>query len=245
MYQFFVPDENVGQERITITGADVNHIGHVLRMKPGERIRVSSLSGQAFFCCIEKISSEEVTARIEERDALGTEFAHKVYLFQGLPKSDRMELIVQKAVELGVYEVIPVAMKNCVVKLDEKKAKSRQVRWQAIAESAAKQSKRTVIPRVRAPIGWKQALTEALALPVVLVPYENERGLSATRERIRSIPEGADIGVMIGPEGGFAPEEIAAADGEHLQRISLGRRILRTETAALAALSILVYELDR
>lgn len=244
MYQFFVPDESVGQERITICGADVNHIGNVLRMKPGEKIRVSSASGRSFFCRIETISGETVTASIEEQDTLGTEFAHRVYLFQGLPKGDKMELIVQKAVELGVSEVIPVAMKHCVVKLDEKKAKSRTARWQAIAESAAKQAKRTIIPRVREPVGWKQALIEAQKLSVVLVPYENERGLSATRERIRAIPEGADIGVMIGPEGGFAGEEIAEARGSGMHLISLGRRILRTETAGLAALSMLIYELD-
>lgn len=244
MYQFFVPDEKVGRECITITGPDVKHIGQVLRMKPGERIRVGSLSGQAFFCRIEEITKEAVTARIEERDSQGTELLHRVCLFQGLAKGDKMDWIVQKAVELGVCEVVPVRMKNCVVKLDEKKAKSRQARWQAVAESAAKQSKRTVIPHVREPVEWKQALTEAAALDTVLVPYENERGLSAARGLIRAIPEGASIGVMIGPEGGFAPEEIAAADAWGLHRISLGRRILRTETAALAALSILVYELD-
>lgn len=244
MYQFFVPDESVGQERITICGADANHIGNVLRMKPGERIRVSAASGRSFFCRIETISRESVTASIEEQDTLGTEFAHRVYLFQGLPKGDKMELIVQKAVELGACEVIPVAMKHCVVKLDEKKAKSRTARWQAIAESAAKQAKRTVIPRVREPVGWEKALIEAQKLPVVLVPYENERGLSATREQIRAIPEGADIGVMIGPEGGFAGEEIAAARERGMHLISLGRRILRTETAGLAALSMLIYELD-
>lgn len=244
MYQFFVPDESVGQERITICGADASHIGNVLRMKPGERIRVSAASGRSFFCRIETISRESVTASIEEQDTLGTEFAHRVYLFQGLPKGDKMELIVQKAVELGACEVIPVAMKHCVVKLDEKKAKSRTARWQAIAESAAKQAKRTVIPRVREPVGWEKALIEAQKLPVVLVPYENERGLSATRERIRAIPEGADIGVMIGPEGGFAGEEIAAAREKGMHLISLGRRILRTETAGPAVLSMLIYELD-
>ena len=157
MYQFFVPDENIGQERIRITGADVNHISHVLRMRPGEKIRVSGQSDQAFFCHIEEITDDEVLAVIDERDELGTEFANKVYLFQGLPKSDKMELIIQKAVELGVYEIIPVAMKNCVVKLDDKKADSKGKRWQAIAESAAKQSKRTIIPKVCRPISFQEA----------------------------------------------------------------------------------------
>ena len=209
MYQFFVEDEQVQQDRICIVGGDVNHIGHVLRMKTGEKIRISDQSGRSYFCRILEITEEEVWAQIEDTDEMGTEFSHKVYLFQGLPKSDKMELIIQKTVELGVYTVIPVAMKNCVVKLDEKKAQSKCKRWQAIAESAAKQSKRTVIPQIQMPLSWKQALEEAKELDVVLVPYENERGMEATREIFRSIPEGASIGVMIGPEGGFSPEEIA------------------------------------
>ena len=142
MYQFFVEDEQVQQDRIRIVGSDVNHIGHVLRMKTGEKIRISDQSGRSYFCRILEITEEEVWAQIEDTDEMGTEFSHKVYLFQGLPKSDKMELIIQKTVELGVYTVIPVAMKNCVVKLDEKKAQSKCKRWQAIAESAAKQSKR-------------------------------------------------------------------------------------------------------
>ena len=237
MYQFFVEDEQVQQDRIRIVGSDVNHIGHVLRMKTGEKIRISDQSGRSYFCRILEITEEEDT------DEMGTEFSHKVYLFQGLPKSDKMELIIQKTVELGVYTVIPVAMKNCVVKLDEKKAQSKCKRWQAIAESAAKQSKRTVIPQIQMPLSWKQALEEAKELDVVLVPYENERGMEATREIFRSIPEGASIGVMIGPEGGFSPEEIAQLDKD-MHRISLGRRILRTETAGMATLSMLIYELD-
>ena len=221
MYQFFVEDEQVQQDRICIVGGDVNHIGHVLRMKTGEKIRISDQSGRSYFCRILEITEEEVWAQIEDTDEMGTEFSHKVYLFQGLP----------------------VAMKNCVVKLDEKKAQSKCKRWQAIAESAAKQSKRTVIPQIQMPLSWKQALEEAKELDVVLVPYENERGMEATREIFRSIPEGASIGVMIGPEGGFSPEEIAQLDKD-MHRISLGRRILRTETAGMATLSMLIYELD-
>ena len=243
MYQFFVDEQQVQQDQIVITGQDVNHIGNVLRMKPGEKVRISDSNENSYFCRIAEITEDEVIAAIEEKDGLGTEFAHRVYLFQGLPKSDKMELIIQKTVELGVYTVIPVAMKNCVVKLDEKKAQSKCKRWQAIAESAAKQSKRTVIPQIQMPLSWKQALEEAKELDVVLVPYENERGMEATREIFRSIPEGASIGVMIGPEGGFSPEEIAQLDKD-MHRISLGRRILRTETAGMATLSMLIYELD-
>ena len=242
MYQFFVEEQQVRGERIVITGSDVNHIVNVLRMKPGEKVRVSDSAEHAFFCHVEELSQDEVWLHIDEQDELGTEFAHKVYLFQGLPKGDKMELIIQKAVELGVYEIIPVAMKNCVVKLDEKKAANKVKRWQAIAESAAKQSKRTVIPEVKMPVNWKE-VRQSKELEITLVPYENERGMQATREILQSIPDGAAIGVMIGPEGGFAPEEIAAVDGT-MHRISLGRRILRTETAGLATLSMLIYTLD-
>ena len=238
MYQFFVDEQQVQQGQIVITGQDVNHIGNVLRMKPGEKVRISDSNEHSYFCRITEITEDEVIAAIEEKDELGTEFAHKVYLFQGLPKSDKLELIIQKAVELGVYEVVPVAMKNCVVKLDQKKALNKQKRWQAIAESAAKHGAEKFLlvstdKAVNMPVSWKEAVELAKKLDITLVPYENERGMAATREIIRQIPQGASIGIMIGPEGGFADAEIAAVDG-NMHRISLGRRILRTETAGLA-----------
>ena len=130
MYQFFIENENVSDGFVTIEGSDVNHMKNVLRMKPGERIRVSTRDGRAYFCEVAELTDIFVRADILEQDEVGTELPCKIYLFQGLPKSDKMELIIQKAVELGVYEVIPVAMKNCVMKLDEKKAKSKITRWQ-------------------------------------------------------------------------------------------------------------------
>lgn len=248
MYQFFVEDHQVQKDRVMIVGADVNHIVNVLRMKAGEKIRISSSSGQSFFCHIEKMSSDEVSAVIDEPDENGTELSATIRLFQGLPKGDKMELIIQKAVELGVHEIIPVAMKNCVVKLDEKKAESKMKRWQAIAESAAKQSKRTIVPHVAMPISWKEALAQTKELDVTLVPYENERGMEATRAVLDSIPKDANVGVVIGPEGGFAPEEIRSIDEDKenstIHKISLGRRILRTETAGLATLAMLILKLD-
>ena len=245
MYQFFIEDENAAEDFVTIEGSDVNHIKNVLRMKPGEKIRVCTRNGQNYFCSISDITESFVRADILEKEAESTELPCRIYLFQGLPKNDKMEWIIQKTVELGVYEVIPVAMKNCVVKLDEKKAAKKLQRWQAIAESAAKQSKRTVIPTVKQPVTYKEALKIASELDITLVPYENERGMDATREIMGQLMAGQTIGVVVGPEGGFAPEEIALVD-EHatMHRISLGRRILRTETAGLAALAMLVYNLD-
>lgn len=258
MYQFFIQEEQFARDKIVILGSDVNHIKNVLRMKTGERVRVSiSDNGRSFFGTIDRISEEEVSVCIESEDVNGTELENRIYLFQGLPKGDKMELIIQKAVELGVYEIIPVAMKNCVVKLDEKKAAGKLKRWQAISESAAKQSKRTLIPEIKMPLSWKEALKKAEELEVVLVPYENERGMEATREIMKAIKPGQSIGIFVGPEGGFAPEEIeqiapvslqeaaeASTVVEQAHRISLGRRILRTETAGLATLSMLVFCLD-
>ncbi len=244
MYQFFVEPDQVAENIIRIEGSDVNHIRNVLRMKNGEKIRISDKSGMSYFCHIENVTENEVIATIDEKDSLGTELPNRIVLFQGLPKSDKMELIIQKAVELGVYKIIPVEMKNCVVKLEAKKAASKCTRWQAISESAAKQSKRTLIPEIGLPVSWNEALKQAGELDVVLVPYENERGMEATRETIKSIQPGQTIGIMIGPEGGFADSEIDNLP-EKMQRISLGRRILRTETAGMTALSMLVYELDQ
>lgn len=256
MYQFFVDENQKTGDKIVILGSDVNHIKNVLRMKNGERVRVSVKcdecaeiqTSRSYFGTIDGITEDEVIVHIQEEDEAGTELSNRICLFQGLPKGDKMELIIQKAVELGVYEIIPVAMKNCVVKLDAKKADSKVKRWQAISESAAKQSKRTVIPEIQMPMTWKEALKKAKELDVVLVPYENERGMEATREIMQNINVGQSIGVFVGPEGGFAPEEIdtiapiQGTDGAH--RISLGRRILRTETAGLATLSMLVFCLD-
>lgn len=144
MYQFFVESGQIGKDSVMIEGSDVNHIKNVLRMKPGEKIRISGPAGENYFCEIAEIEDSFVRASILEKDETGTELPNRIYLFQGLPKNDKMELIIQKAVELGVYEIIPVAMKNCVVKLDAKKAAAKTARWQGIAESAAKQSKRSL-----------------------------------------------------------------------------------------------------
>ena len=244
MYQFFVEDTQVGENTVTIEGSDVNHIKNVLRMKRGEKVRISSTSGKNYLGEIAELSDAIVLVNILEECADGTELPNKIYLFQGLPKSDKMELIIQKAVELGAYEIIPVAMKNCVAKLEDKKAGSKVARWQEIAKSAAKQSKRSLIPSVQLPMSYKEAVAKAAELDVVLVPYENERGMAATKEAIETIAPGQSVGIFIGPEGGFAEQEIALARESGMRLISLGKRILRTETAGLATLSILMYHLE-
>ena len=243
MYQFFVEDEQVTEDGVLITGSDVNHIRNVLRMKPGEKVRISTRAGANYLCSITQVEEMSVAAQILETMA-GTELPNRIVLFQGLPKADKMELIIQKAVELGAAEVVPVSMKNCVVKLDAKKAENKVKRWQQIAESAAKQSKRSLIPAVHEVLSYREAVAYAAECDVRLVPYENEQGMAGTKTMIEAIVPGESIAVFIGPEGGFDESEIAEARDAGMKTISLGNRILRTETAGLAALSILMYQIE-
>ena len=243
MYQFFVDDSQIGKEYVTITGSDVNHIKNVLRMKAGEKIRVSSHGGKDYYCEIAEMTDTFVQADILDEEASSTELPSRIFLFQALPKGDRMEYVIQKAVELGVYEIIPVAMKYCVVKLDEKKAANKVKRWQAISESAAKQSKRSIVPKIHTVMSFREAAAYAGTCDLCLVPYENERGMAATGEVLQKVCPGKSISVMIGPEGGFAEEEIESVRDE-MEVISLGKRILRTDTAAICTMSMLMLELE-
>ena len=244
MYQFFVPVENIQGNRILITGDDVNHIKNVLRMKVGEEIAISNgEDGKEYRCGIEEIGDEIVCSlRFIKED--GVELPSKITLFQGLPKADKMELIIQKAVELGVYEVVPVSMARSIVKLDDKKQKSKLTRWQSIAEAAAKQSKRSIIPQVQPVMTMKQALSYAGKIDMLFVPYELAEDMGKTRELFDRIKPGQSIGFFIGPEGGFDETEIRLALDNGAQPITLGKRILRTETAGMAVLSILMYQLE-
>lgn len=243
MYQFFVEDSQVGKDFITITGADVNHIKNVLRMKPGEDVRISSEGGHDYACRVLEVTDTFVQLTILDDQIESTELANPVFLFQALPKGDRMEYVIQKAVELGVHEIIPVAMKYCVVKLDEKKAQAKVRRWQAIAQSAAKQAKRSRVPVVRPVMDFASAALYAMECDCRLVPYENECGMQAAAKALGSIRRGESISVIIGPEGGFAPEEIEALR-DKMQVISLGRRILRTDTAAAVMLAALMLRIE-
>lgn len=237
MYNFFANEGSRAGDIFTVTGADCNHIKNVLRMRTGEKILVSE-GGKSHLCEIESIGEAAVTARIIEESYRETELPVKIYLFQGLPKSDKLELIIQKAVELGVYEIVPVEMHRSVVKLDDKKKESRRARWQAIAESAAKQSKRNTIPTVSDVRSYRQAMEKAKEMGLFLVPYENERGMEATKEALSKMERGMSVGVLIGPEGGFEPKEIALAEEAGGLTVSLGARILRAETAAITSVGM-------
>jgi len=244
MYHFFVTPEQVKENHIYIEGSDVNHIKNVLRMKIGEELEISDGNNKKYLCEVASLTSEEVCVTIKQEQSADTELPSKIYLFQGLPKSDKMELIVQKAVELGAYEIIPIATKRAVVKLDEKKASKKVERWNSIAESGAKQSGRSVIPKVRDVMSYKEAIQYAKNLDVVLIPYELAEGMAETRQIVSGIHPGQSIGVFIGPEGGFETAEVEYATEQGIKPVTLGKRILRTETAGLTTLSILMYHLE-
>lgn len=245
MHQFFVEPSQIQGNRVVITGSDVNHIKNVLRMKAGEEIAVSNgKDGKEYRCGIEEMKDTEIVCSLRFIKEENVELPAKVYLFQGLPKGDKMEFVVQKAVELGVFEVIPVAAKRCVVKLDDKKAVSKVNRWRQIAESAAKQSRRGIVPNVHEVLSMTEAIAYAASMDVKLIPYELAEDMERTRHLIGGIQRGQSVAVFIGPEGGFDEGEIQAALYGEIEPVTLGKRILRTETAGLTVLSWLIYHLE-
>lgn len=244
MHHFFVSPNQIDDKYVTITGGDVNHIKNVLRMKVDEELLISNGQDKDYYCKIEAISDDEIKALILDEKFEGTELPTELYLFQGLPKSDKMELIIQKAVELGVKEIIPVATKRCVVKLDDKKEASKIKRWQAISESAAKQSRRTIIPEISSVMSFKEAINRAKDFELGIIPYENFKDMKETKEVLSKVQKGIKIGIFIGPEGGFEESEVQYALDNGIHPISLGKRILRTETAGLAILSVLMFQLE-
>ena len=246
MQRFFVEPHQIDEaaHQIHIIGTDVNHISNVLRMKQGEEVWIRDGGQKEYRCAIEAFSADEVLLHIIYAQEPDYELPSRIYLFQGLPKADKMELIIQKAVELGAYEIIPVETKRCVVKLDGKKAAKKVERWQQIAESAAKQSKRMLIPNVHQVLSFKEALKYAESMDIRLIPYELAKGMQETKEILAAIEQGQSIGIFIGPEGGFEEKEVEAAISEGAKPITLGKRILRTETAGLAILSVLMFQLE-
>lgn len=246
MLHLFADPSDVQDELLTITGPEVNHIRNVMRLKPGEEISVSiGGDGKEYRYGIESYTEDSVLCRLRFVKDKEVELPVKVLLFQGLPKADKMDLIVQKAVELGAAEIIPVSMERCVVKLDAGKAAKKTVRWQTIAESAASQSRRSIIPRVLAPMSMKEAVEYAKEQTEVrVIPYELQEDDGSVKQYLESLKEGQSVSIFIGPEGGFAPGEVELAKEAGIRPISLGRRILRTETAGLAILSWLIYILE-
>lgn len=246
MLHLFADPSDVQDELLTITGPEVNHIRNVMRLKPGEEISVSiGGDGKEYRYGIESYTEDSVLCRLRFVKDKEVELPVKVLLFQGLPKADKMDLIVQKAVELGAAEIIPVSMERCVVKLDAGKAAKKTARWQTIAESAASQSRRSIIPGVLAPMSMREAVEYAKAQTEVrVIPYELQEDNGSVKQYLESLKEGQSVSIFIGPEGGFTPTEVELAKEAGIRPISLGRRILRTETAGLAILSWLIYILE-
>ncbi len=245
MHRFYVNPDQIRDNMITISGSDVNHIKNVLRMKPGDPLIICNGQGKDCYCIINRVSDKEIIVDISSVEDTKSELAARITLFQGLPKKDKLELIIQKAVELGVYEIIPVMTARSVVRLEDKKKEEKKLeRWQAIAEGAAKQSGRGYIPKVQLVIGYKEAVAKASAMDTAVIPYENASGIQLTRDIIGGLQKGSSIGILIGPEGGFEEAEIEQAQEHGITPITLGRRILRTETAGLALLSMMVLALE-
>ena len=248
MPKFFITQNQIENEKITIIGKDVNHIKNVLRQKNGDEIIIcDNTTEQDYKCKIEKIEEEKILCEIQEKIENNSESNVKITIFQGLPKSDKMELVIQKSVELGVYDITPIEMKRCVVKLKEKDKAKKIERWQKIAEVAAKQSGRNQIPKINDIIPVKNICKLTEKYDLILVAYEKEENTTlkqVLKEIKQENKENLKIAVVIGPEGGIEEEEIEMLQQSGAKIITLGRRILRTETVALNMLSIILYELD-
>lgn len=262
MHRFFVEPSQVEPGKIVIRGGDVNHMRNVLRMKPGEEFVVSvqerdgtaqtpvsdaqlyGVAGGEYYCVLRGYGEQEAMADIAYHQCSKQELPSRITLYQGLPKADKMELIIQKAVELGAYRIVPVMTKRTVVKLEPSKEEKKRQRWNAIAESAAKQSGRGFVPEVMPVMSFPEAIGEAEKAQCGIIPYELAEDMEQTRKLFSELVPGQDITVFIGPEGGFEEAEVAYALSHGVRPVTLGKRILRTETAGLCVLSILMYHLE-
>lgn len=246
MYKFFVSNNQIKDKKITIVGEDVNHIKNVLRLNIDENIIICNKdTAKSYIASISDISKEEIACNIIEENLSTTESNINIDLFQGLPKSDKMEYIIQKTTELGVKHIYPAALERCVVKIDKKDESKKILRWQKIAESAAKQSKRDFIPTVENIINLENICKNISKYDIILLAYENEES-NTIKQELQKIDkrENTNIGVVIGPEGGFTEKEVDTLIKAGAKCVTLGKRILRTETAPLVMLSDIIYEFE-
>ena len=250
MPKFFVKEEQIKDNEIIIIGQDVKHIKKVLRAKTGDELQIcNSQNGENFLCEIQDLENEDITCKIKEKIQEKVESNIKVTIFQGLPKADKMEYIIQKSVELGVSNITPVEMKRCVVKLDGKDKIKKIERWQKISEVAAKQCVRDIIPQINNVINIQNICNLISEYDILLVAYENEKE-NTLKEQIEKLKKQNNseskikIGIVIGPEGGLEENDVNKLKENGAQIITLGKRILRTETVALNILSIIMYELE-
>lgn len=242
MPRFFINQNEIHGDSITITGEDAKHIIKVLRMREGENITLCNGCGYDYEACISQIDKSSLEAKIISKEKNTTEPEIEITLFQGLPKSGKMEYIIQKCTELGINEIIPCIMEHCVVKLNSKDdVKKKTQRYQSIAEAAAKQSGRGIIPKVSDAVTFDEALNYMEKCDFCFIPYENEDGTSL-KDVLKNVSGAKKIAFIIGPEGGFSESEIEKAKTKNIPTVTLGKRILRTETASTAVLSMINYE---
>lgn len=242
MHRFFVDSENIHEEEIVINGEDVKHIKGALRLEVGDKIEVSNKKGIDYKCRIGEINQGNIVCKILETYKSKGESDIDIVLYQGLPKSTKMELIIQKSTELGVKGIIPLATERCVVKINDKKKEKKKIeRWSRIAEEAAKQSKRGIIPEISNVMNFKEAIEILKDEDMIIVPYESEEdiGIKAVLKERKS----KKINIIIGPEGGFEASEIEALKEINARIVTLGPRILRTETAGFTTSALVLYEL--
>lgn len=248
MPKFFVNQEQVRDNKIEIIGTDVNHIKNVLRKKIGEEITVcNNDEAKDYQCEIAKIEEDKIYLKINKELEDNAESDIKVTIFQGLPKAEKMELVIQKSVELGVFGITPIEMKRCIVKLKDKDKEKKLQRWQKISEVAAKQCGRNIIPKINTFQNIKNICQEFEKYDIVLVCYENEKEKTLKQELKKIVKENkkdVKIAIVIGPEGGIEKEEVEMLKENGAHIITLGKRILRTETVALNILSVIMYELE-
>ena len=242
MPKYFTEPENIKDGFIEIFSDEAKHILNVMRMEIGDTLTICDGQSNDNLCRICETGKNCLKAKIEETTKSESEPKTKITLYQGLPKSDKMELIIQKCVEIGVCRIVPVITERAVVKIEKgAKEDKKTERWQKIAESAAKQSGRGIIPAVERPMKFKDAIEEAVKNGEAIIPYENEkdRGL---KEFVKN-SKAENIGIFIGPEGGFDTKEIEFAVENGVMSVTLGKRILRTETAGIVTSAIVLYEL--
>lgn len=243
MSRFFVPPENVGEDTIVIDNKeDLYHMLKVLRLSAGDMIDVSDSEVWEYRCEIMSLAPDNAEVKILDKQKFTAEPDVRVTLFQGIPKQGKMELIVQKCVELGVESIVPVFMARTVV-VDKGNFGKKIQRWQKVSDEAVKQCKRGIIPEISQPLKTADAIKQFDRFDLVLFPYENEDGRTI-KDELRSCEKPESVAVIIGPEGGFSDEEAAAIVSAGGRSVSLGKTILRTETAGMAAIAMIMYELE-
>ena len=237
MNRFYILPEFISESSIMITGADVNHIKNVLRLKPEDELVCFDGKGMEYLCSITSIEKDMVKTRIISSKKADTEPAVKITLAQGLPKSSKMDYVIQKAVELGVHKIIPVSTERTIAK------GTKLERWNKIAKEASEQCGRAIIPEVSPVLNFNEFLRISTYFDLKLIPWENEKQISL-KTILKEHPAANSIALLIGPEGGFSKQEVKEAIEKGFKPVSLGKRILRTETAAVSAVSNILYELD-